>query len=53
MNVFLDSVMVSFEDAPEKLTVGGVFTVIFNFLKSKGRAIFKTIVDEKIFNSTK
>jgi len=47
MNVFLDSVMVSFEDAPEKLTVGGVFTVIFNFLKSKGRAIFKTIVDGK------
>lgn len=31
MNVFLDSVMVDFQEAPEKLTVSDVFTTLFNF----------------------
>lgn len=47
MNIFLDSARVDFKDVPEDVTVGNVFNVLFNFLHSEERAIFKTIIDGK------
>lgn len=47
MNVFLDSVRINFQDAPERITIYMAFSTIFDHVCSKGRAIYKTIVDGK------